>query len=183
MGRGVYSEGRFNGGFFALRVWGAYFWNFTVLTPKECKCEEFCLQTRLGGEFCSPDVIIHKGHYPSCPKPQFQSEAKCKAIDMYSPANKTHFHKKGFALSLVLKRKRFGNRRWSIAKLQALFAFLVCLIRDPTRSRFRHLTSNGKPRFAVSGFTLAVCPFLGLKLIDSLTFISAIKSSCKIMFQ
>ena len=175
-------EGRFNGGFFALRVWGAYFWHFTVLTPKECKCEEFCLQTRLGREFCSPDVIIHKGHYPSFPKPQFQSEAKCKAIDMYSPANKTHFHKKGFALSLVLKGKRFGNRRWSIAKLQALFAFLVCLIRDPTRSRFRHLTANGKPRFAVRGFTLAVCPFLGLKLIDSLTFISAIKSSCKIMF-
>ena len=183
MGRGLYSEGRFNEGFFALRVWGAYFWNFKVFTPKECKCEEFCLQTRLGGEFCSPDVIIHKGHYPSCPKPQFQSEAKCKAIDMYCRANKTHFHKKGFALSLVLKGKRFRNRRWSIAKLQALFAFLVCLIRDPTRSRFRHLTANGKPRFAVSGFTLAVCPFLGLKLIDSLTFISAIKSSCKIMFR
>ena len=40
---GLYSEGRFNGGFFALRVWGAYIWrglyleglayfrNFTVL--------------------------------------------------------------------------------------------------------------------------------------------------------
>ena len=24
--RGLYSEGRFNGGFFALRVWGAYIW-------------------------------------------------------------------------------------------------------------------------------------------------------------
>ena len=183
MGRGLYSEGRFNDGFLRYEFGGAYFWNFKVFIPKECKCEEFCLQTRLGGEFCSPDVIIHKGHYPSCPKPQFQSEAKCKAIDMHSRANKTHFHKKGFALSLVLKGKRFGNRRWSIAKLQALFAFLVCLIRYPTRSRFRHLTANGKPRFAVSGFTLAVCPFLGLKLIDSLTFISAIKSSCKIMFR
>ena len=81
---------------------------------------------------------------------------------MYSPANKTH--KKGFALSLVLKGKRFGNRRWSIAKMQALFASLVCLIRDLTRSRFGHLTANGKPRFAVSGFTLAVCPFLALKV-------------------
>ena len=33
--RGLYLEGRFNGGFSALRVWGAYiwrglFWNFTV---------------------------------------------------------------------------------------------------------------------------------------------------------
>ena len=25
-GRGLYLEGRFNGGFFALRVWGAYIW-------------------------------------------------------------------------------------------------------------------------------------------------------------
>ena len=23
---GLYSEGRFNGGFFALRIWGAYIW-------------------------------------------------------------------------------------------------------------------------------------------------------------
>ena len=158
-GGGAYSrKGDLTEGFFALRVWGAHFRNFTVFTPKECKCEEFCLQTRLGGEFCSSDVIIHKGHYPSCPKPQFQSEAKCKAIDTHSRANKTHFHKKGFALSPVLKGKRFGNQRWSIAKMQALFAFLLCLIRDLTRSRFGHLTTNGKPRFAVSGFTLAVCP-------------------------
>ena len=27
----LYLEGRFNGGFLALRVWGAYFWSFTVL--------------------------------------------------------------------------------------------------------------------------------------------------------
>ena len=105
---------------------GAYFRNFTVFTPKECKCKEFCLQTRLGGEICSSEVFIRA--IPSCPKPQFQSEAKCKAIDMHSRANKTHFHKKGFALSLVLKGKLFGNRRWSIAKMQALFAFLVCVI-------------------------------------------------------
>ena len=28
---GLYLEGQFNGGFFALRVWGAYILNFTVL--------------------------------------------------------------------------------------------------------------------------------------------------------
>ena len=28
----IYLDGRFNGGFFALRVWGAYFRNFTVYT-------------------------------------------------------------------------------------------------------------------------------------------------------
>ena len=47
--------------------------------------------------------------------PLFQTQAKCKAIDMkiilYSHANKTHFHKKGFALSLVLKVRvlKLGN--------------------------------------------------------------------------
>ena len=30
-------------------------------THKECICREFSLQTRLGGEICSSDVIMHKG--------------------------------------------------------------------------------------------------------------------------
>lgn len=42
-----------------------------TFTPKECKCDEFCLQTRL----CIRAI-------PSYSKPQFQSEAKCKTIDM-----------------------------------------------------------------------------------------------------
>ena len=48
---------------------------------------------------------------PSCLKSLFESEAKCKAIDLkmilYSYANKTRFHKKGCALSLVLKLRVF----------------------------------------------------------------------------
>ena len=48
-------------------------------------------------------------------KPLFQSEAKCEAIDMkmicYSHTLK---HKKGFALSLVLKVRVFGTRKWLI---------------------------------------------------------------------
>ena len=52
---------------------------------------------------------------PSWSKPLFQSEAKCKAIDVkmiiYSHANKTNFHMKGFApLSLILKVRVFGTR-------------------------------------------------------------------------
>ena len=35
-----------------------------ISTQKECKCKEFSLQTRLGGEICSSDVIMHKGHWP-----------------------------------------------------------------------------------------------------------------------
>ena len=48
---------------------------------------------------------------PSCLKSLFESEAKGKAIDLkmilYSYANKTRFHKKGCALSLVLKVRVF----------------------------------------------------------------------------
>ena len=47
--------------------------------------------------------------------PPTQKTAKCKANDMkmifYSHANKTHFQKKGFALSLVLKVR---TRKWAI---------------------------------------------------------------------
>ena len=60
--------------------------------------------------------------FPSFLKPLFQSEAKCKAIDMkmifYFHVNLTHFHKKGFALRLVLKVMRvFGTRKWPLATL------------------------------------------------------------------
>ena len=32
----------------------------------------------------------------------------------YSHVNKTHFHSKGFALSLVLKARVFGTRKWPL---------------------------------------------------------------------
>ena len=42
--------------------------------------------------------VLTNSLLPSRPQPLFQSEPKCKAIDMkmffYSHANKTHFHKK-----------------------------------------------------------------------------------------
>ena len=56
--------------------------------------------------------------FPSSKKLHFQSDAKCEAIDMKMifncDANKTHFHNKGFALSLVLKVRFFGTRKWPI---------------------------------------------------------------------
>ena len=33
----------------------------------------------------------------------------------YYHANKTHFHKKGFALGLVLRVRVFGTRKWPIS--------------------------------------------------------------------
>ena len=58
--------------------------------------------------------------FPSSKKSHFQSEAKCEAIDMKMifnyDANKTHFYNKDFALSLVLKVKFFGTRKWPISQ-------------------------------------------------------------------
>ena len=58
--------------------------------------------------------------FPSCLKPLFKSEAECKAIDVIivfsTHANKTHFHKKSLALSLVLKVEVFGTRKWPIER-------------------------------------------------------------------
>ena len=57
--------------------------------------------------------------FPSSKKSHFQNEAKCEAIDMKMIfnyyANKTHFHNKGFALSVVLKVRFFGTRKWPIS--------------------------------------------------------------------
>ena len=56
--------------------------------------------------------------FPSSKKSRFESEAKCEAIDMKMifncDANKTHFHNKGFSLSLVLKVRFFGTQKWPI---------------------------------------------------------------------
>ena len=57
--------------------------------------------------------------FPSSPAPLYQNEVKCSTFDMkmifYSHANKTHFHKKGCALGLILKVGDFGTRKWPIS--------------------------------------------------------------------
>ena len=54
--------------------------------------------------------------FPSSKEFHFQNEAKCETfvveMSFNYDANKTHFHNKGFALSLVLKVKLFGTRKW-----------------------------------------------------------------------
>ena len=49
------------------------------------------------------------------PGPLYQNEVKCTAIDVemifHSHTNKTHFHKKGCALGLILKVRVFGTRK------------------------------------------------------------------------
>ena len=50
--------------------------------------------------------------------PLYQNEAKCSAFNMeiifHSHANKTHFHKKGCALGLILKVNVLGTQKWPI---------------------------------------------------------------------
>ena len=41
----------------------------------------------------------------------------------YSLANKTHFHKKGWALGLILKVRVFGTRKWPIGLLCVVAAY------------------------------------------------------------
>ena len=56
------------------------------------------------------------------PGPLFQNEGWCSAFDMeinfHSHVNKTHFHKKGWAPSLVLKVRVFGTRKWPIGRAE-----------------------------------------------------------------
>ena len=59
--------------------------------------------------------------FPSSKKFHFQNEAKCKTfvveMSFICIIIKTHFHNKDFALSLVLKVKLFGTRKWPIGCL------------------------------------------------------------------
>ena len=56
--------------------------------------------------------------FPSCPKPLFQSEAKCETIDtkffLILMQTKLNFTNKGFARSCVLNGGVFGTRKWVI---------------------------------------------------------------------
>ena len=56
------------------------------------------------------------------PGPLDQNEVKRSAFDMemifHSHANKTHFHKKGCALGLILKVRVFETRKWPIVNAE-----------------------------------------------------------------
>ena len=50
--------------------------------------------------------------------PLYENKVKWSAFDMemifHSRANKTHFHKKGCALGLILKVGVFGTQKWPV---------------------------------------------------------------------
>ena len=79
------------------------------LKPKQT-FEFICHYSELHGPLNRP--------FSSSSGPLFQNEGRCSAFDMeiifHSHANKTHFHKKGCAPSLILKVRGFGTRKWPI---------------------------------------------------------------------
>ena len=83
-------------------------------------------------------LLRHRNRpFPSSPGPLYQNEVKCSAFDMemifHSHANKTHFHKKGWAFGLILKVKVFETRKWPIAPPQSF----LCMNRSPIRYGLR----------------------------------------------
>ena len=102
--------------------------------------------------------------FPSSPGPLFQNEGRCSAFDMeiifHSHVNKTHFHKKGCALGLVLKVRVFGTRRWPIEKSSFIqnsmpstssssFSALFTIIDGTTQSRWRAWRSSSENRSCI----------------------------------
>ena len=102
--------------------------------------------------------------FPSSPVPLYQNEVKCSAFDMeiifHSHANKTHFHKRGCALGLVLKVRVFGTRKWPIEKSSffqnsmpsissSSFSALFTIIDGTTQSRWRAWRSCSENRSCI----------------------------------
>ena len=61
---------------------------------------------------------LHNTPFPSSKKSHFQNEARCETfvvkMSFICIIIKTHFHVNGFALSLALKVRFFGTRKWPI---------------------------------------------------------------------
>ena len=66
--------------------------------------------------------IFWSGQWTIFELPLFQSQTNCEATDVKMSFNfhakKTRFHRKGFALSLVLKVRVFGSRKWPVGHLR-----------------------------------------------------------------
>ena len=69
------------------------------------------------------------GHFPCSKKSHLQNEAKCETfvvkMSFICMRMKNHFHINGFALSLALKVRLFGTRKWPIEELHVVERALV----------------------------------------------------------
>ena len=117
-------------------------------------------QVRLLVGYWLVTIWIHCRSFPSCPKPLFEREAKCVAIDMkvifYSHANETHYRKKGWKwVSLEL-----GNSLFETAEKQIHLVIWTGLAPSTARLWIRrtdHSTTRSRcclPRFELGRFTV-----------------------------
>ena len=81
------------------------------------------------------DLELLKGHWNNTPFPSsknshFQNEAKCETfvvkMSFICIIIKNHFHINGFALSLALKVRFFGTRKWPIERGSLLYISTNC---------------------------------------------------------
>ena len=81
------------------------------------------VQIYFGYSCISSVQLIRNRSFLSSPGPLYQNEVECSAFDVEmifnSHANKTHFHKKGCALALILKVRVFGTQKWPILFLDS----------------------------------------------------------------
>ena len=73
-------------------------------------------------------LVVVNRPFPSYFEPHYESEAKCKVfvmkISCHLYANKTNFHMKSFALSLVFIVRLSATRKWPINAASAFVGTL-----------------------------------------------------------
>ena len=66
-------------------------------------------------------ILVSNRPFPNCLVPLFQSETSCKTFHMkmrfFCMWMDTHFHMKGYAPRLALKKRYKATRKWSIPKI------------------------------------------------------------------
>ena len=86
---------------------------------------------------CENEKYLHYNRpFPSSKKSHFQNEAKCETfvvkMSFICITIENHFHINGFALSLALKVRFFGTRKWPIKLLDFLVdSVLIMLLNVP----------------------------------------------------
>ena len=92
--------------------------------------------------------------FPSSKKSHFQNESKCETfvvkMSFICIIIKNHFHINGFALSLTLKVRFFGTRKWPILNdtNTLFFIYFMCMI-----------NTDGKQKKLKTGFHRELSPW------------------------
>ena len=92
-------------------------------------------------------------------------------IIFHSHANKTHFHKKGCAPSLILKVRVFGTRKWPIKCGWLIYCFCLVVFSGPPEKKMGIKASNTAE---VSALKTAF-----IRILRKFPCIQMIRSLCK----